>query len=131
MSPASIAAQLKARGLLPSLQGYKVVFSQLGIDIPGRSLPIILWTSHQAFGERVSLYCRAGTTADNFVSARTVLAAACWAHDVAIFVDPRHTQLVILDVIRRRSDDLPENLEGNRAPDPTGGPPAWSGDHGT
>ena len=23
-------------------------------------IPIILWTSHQAFGERVSLYCRAG-----------------------------------------------------------------------
>lgn len=35
VSPASIAAQLKARGLLPSLQGYKVVFSDLGIDIPG------------------------------------------------------------------------------------------------
>jgi len=94
-------------------------------------IPIILWTSHQAFGERVSLYCRAGTTADDFVSARTVLAVACWAQDVAIFVDPRRTQLVILDVIRRRSDDLPENLEGNRALDPTGGPPAWPGDHGT
>ena len=38
VSPASIAAQLKARGLLPALQGYKVVFSDLGIDIPGRSL---------------------------------------------------------------------------------------------
>jgi len=35
VSPASIAAQLKARGLLPALQGYKVVFSDLGIDIPG------------------------------------------------------------------------------------------------
>ena len=76
-------------------------------------IPIILWTSHQAFGERVSLYCRAGTTADDFVSARTVLAAACWAQDVAIFVDPRHTQLVTLDVIRRRSDDPPED-EGIR-----------------
>ena len=94
-------------------------------------IPIILWTSHQAFGERVSLYCRAGTTADDFVSARTVLATACWAQDIAIFVDPRHTHLIILDVIRRRPDDLPEELEGNRAPDPTGGPPAWPGDHGT
>jgi hypothetical protein len=93
-------------------------------------IPIILWTSHQAFGERVSLYCRVGTTADDFVSARTVLATACWAQDVAIFVDPRYTHLVILDVIRRRPDDLPEDLEGNRAPDPTGGPPAWP-DHGT
>lgn len=94
-------------------------------------IPIILWTSHQAFGERVSLYCRAGTTADDFVSARTVLATTCWAQDVAIFVDPRHTQLVILDVIRRRSDDLPENLEGNRSPDLTGGTPAWPGNQST
>ena len=93
-------------------------------------IPIILWTSHQAFGERVSLYCRAGTTADDFVSARTVLATACWAQDVAIFVDPHHTQLITLDVIRRQSDDLSKDLEGNRAPDPTGGPPAWPGDQG-
>jgi hypothetical protein len=94
-------------------------------------IPIILWTSHQAFGERVLLYCRAGTTVDDFVSARTVLATACWAQDVAIFVDPRHAQLVILDVIRRQSDDLSEDLDGNRAPDLTGGPPAWPGDQGT
>jgi hypothetical protein len=94
-------------------------------------IPMILWTSHRAFGERVSLYCRAGTTADDFVSARTVLATACWAQDIAIFVDPRHTQLVILDVIRQRSGDLAGDLEGNRAPDPAGEPPLWPGDQGT
>jgi hypothetical protein len=93
-------------------------------------IPIILWTSHQAFGERVFLYCRAGTTADDFVSARTVLATACWAQDVAIFVDRRHTQLVNLDVIRRRSDDLPEDFEGIRSSGPAGGPPPWPGDQG-
>jgi hypothetical protein len=91
-------------------------------------IPIILWTSHRAFGERVSLYCRAGTTADDFVSARTVLATACWAQDVAVFVDPRHRQLVILDVIRRRFDELSEDLEGNRSAGPTVGPPPWPGD---
>ena len=77
-------------------------------------IPIILWTSHHAFGERVPLFCRAGTTADDFVSARTVLAAACWAQDVAVFVDARHTQLVTLDVIRRRSDDPASDFEAYR-----------------
>jgi hypothetical protein len=94
-------------------------------------IPIILWTSHQAFGERVLLYCRAGTTVDDFVSARTVLATGCWAQDVAIFVDVRHTQLVTLDVIRRRSDDHSEDLEGIRSSDPTGGPSPWPDDQGT
>jgi hypothetical protein len=94
-------------------------------------IPIILWTSHQAFGERVLLYCRAGTTVDDFVSARTVLAAACWAQDLAIFVDVRQTQRVTLDVIRRRSDDLSEDLEGMSSSRPTGGPPTWPGDQGT
>jgi hypothetical protein len=94
-------------------------------------IPIILWTSHRAFGERVVLYCRAGTTADDFVSARTVLAAACWAQDVTIFVDLHHTQLVTLDVIRRRPSGLTEEFGGNRFSDPAGGPPPWPGDQGT
>lgn len=91
-------------------------------------IPIVLWTSHQAFGERVLLYCRAGTSADDFVSARTILAAACWAQDVAVFVDIRHTQLVTLDVIRRSASDLTSDFEGHRSPEPPGGPPVWPAD---
>jgi outer membrane protein OmpA-like peptidoglycan-associated protein len=34
-NPVAIAAQLKARDLLPALQGYKMVFSGLGIDTAG------------------------------------------------------------------------------------------------
>ena len=86
-------------------------------------IPIILWTSHQAFGERVLLWCRAGTSADDFVSARTVLAAACWAQHVAIFFDADHTQLVTLDVIRRPPADLAGNYEGYRS----SGSPTWPG----
>lgn len=90
-------------------------------------IPMILWTSHRSFGERVLLFCRAGTTADDFISARTVLAAACWAQDIAVYVDVRHTQLVTLDVIRRRSDDSSSDFEAYRSSDPTGGPPPWPG----
>jgi len=87
-------------------------------------IPIILWTSHQAFGERVLLWCRAGTSADDFVSARTILATACWAQDVAIFFDADHTQLVTLNVIRRPPTDLASDFDGQRSSDP----PAWPSD---
>jgi hypothetical protein len=94
-------------------------------------IPIILWTSHQAFGERVLLWCRAGTSTDDFVSARAVLTAACWAKDVAIFFDTHHTQLVTLDVIRRPLGDLIGDLEGQPSSGPSEGPPAWPGDQDT
>jgi hypothetical protein len=91
-------------------------------------IPVILWTSHQAFGERVLLWCRAGASADDFISARAVLTAACWAQDVAIFVDARHTQLVTLDVIRRPASGFGGDFESHRFPDHSEGPPAWPGD---
>ncbi len=99
-----------------------------GLIYSSRGIPIILWTSHQAFGERVLLYCRAGTTADDFVSARTVLTSACWAQDIAIFVDTRHTQLVTLDVIRRTPRGVASEIEGHRSQEPADGPPAWPED---
>ena len=91
-------------------------------------IPVIMWTSHQAFGERVLLWCRAGTSPDDFVSARAILAAACWAQEVAIFFDTRHTQLVTLDVIRRPASDLIGDFEGHSFPGHSEGPPAWPGD---
>jgi hypothetical protein len=72
--------------------------------ISGRGkLPMILSTSRQTFGERVRLWCRAGTSVQDFVEARELLAAACWAMDISVSYDPRHTHLVILDVIRVRA----------------------------
>jgi hypothetical protein len=94
-------------------------------------IPIVLWTSHQAFGERVWLWCRAGTSADDLDSARAVLTAACWAKDIAIFFDTHHTQLVTLDVIRRPLDDLTGDFGSHRSFGPGGGPPPWPGDPDT
>ena len=90
-------------------------------------IPIILWTSHRAFGERVLLWCRAGTSVDDFISARAVLAAACWAEDVSVFFDTQHLQLVTLDVIRRPTD-LTRDLEDARSSDSFRRPPPWPGD---
>ena len=50
-SPASVAAQLKARGLLPSLAGYRVIFSGLadtsgrqpGLPLPQRRMLTAIW----------------------------------------------------------------------------------------
>jgi len=65
-------------------------------------IPALLLTTRQPFGERVYLWCRAGTSADDLISARGLLAAACWADDIRVARSPRYAHLVTLDVIRRR-----------------------------
>ena len=64
-------------------------------------LPIILYTTPAAFGERVTLWCRAGITRGDLEAARDVLRAACWASDVRLVTIARYAQVVVLDVIRR------------------------------
>jgi hypothetical protein len=60
----------------------------------------VLLTRRQPFGERVYLWCRAGTCKQDFEAARELLTAACWAHDIRVSSHPRNAQLVTLDVIR-------------------------------
>lgn len=66
-------------------------------------LPIILLTSPKPFGERVHLWCRAGTSLEDFESARGILRSACWARDVHISANARYAHIVILDVIRHET----------------------------
>ena len=47
-------------------------------------IPIVLLTTRQPFGERVHLWCRAGTSAIDFTSARLLLMTACWARDIRV-----------------------------------------------
>lgn len=63
-------------------------------------LPIILLTSRKPFGERVHLWCRAGTCLEDFESAIDILRSACWARDVHVTASTRYAHIVILDVIR-------------------------------
>ncbi len=84
-------------------------------------IPIILWTAHQPFGERVLLWCRAGTSVDDFITNRAILTSACWAQDVAVLPDIR-PHLVTLDVIRRPPYHDTSGLDGSRTTDP----PDWS-----
>jgi hypothetical protein len=76
-------------------------------------LPIILLTTAQPFGERVLLWCVAGVSAEDLISAREALIAACWAADIKVIRSGRHRQLVIVDVIRRPPDG-PASPEADR-----------------
>jgi hypothetical protein len=63
-------------------------------------LPVILYTTPAAFGERVTLWCRAGITHGDLDGARDILRAACWARDVRVTGSARYAHVVVLEVIR-------------------------------
>jgi len=63
-------------------------------------LPIILWTSPVPLGERVLVWCRSGTAAEDFEGARRQLRTACWARDVIVTRSPGRAHLVTVTVIR-------------------------------
>jgi hypothetical protein len=93
-------------------------------------IPVILLTTRQPFGERVYLWCRAGTTASDFVAARELLATACCADDVRVWRGERHAQLVCLDVIRRLREYGPGGpVQGDWTPadDPPAAPTPAAG----
>lgn len=77
-------------------------------------IPIVLFITRQPFGEWVHLWCRAGTSAIDFMSARRLLTAACWACDVRVNRNPRFAQLIALDIIRRVPPARPSEPELGR-----------------
>jgi hypothetical protein len=64
-------------------------------------LPLVLWTHPTKVGERAWLICRAGTCAEDFEAHVGELRAACFARDARVTRDPRWSQLVRIDIIRR------------------------------
>jgi len=79
-------------------------------------IPIVLRTTRQPFGERVHLWCRAGTSAIDFTTARPLLMTACWARDIRITASERYPQLITLDVIRHMppGQSRPDNIQPNQ-----------------
>jgi hypothetical protein len=73
-------------------------------------LPVILYTTPAAFGERVTLWCRAGITGSDLAAARDILRAACWASDVRVVASERYRHIVVLEVVRhlpaKSADDV-------------------------
>lgn len=71
-------------------------------------VPAVLWTAPVAEGERVLLWCRPGTSAEDLEAARPVLTATCWARAVRVEQDPGRAQLIRLTVVRAEDQrDLP------------------------
>jgi hypothetical protein len=63
-------------------------------------IPAVLWTSAVPVGERVTLWLRPGTTVEDLVAARDLLATACWARDAEVQRHPRHAHLAALVIVR-------------------------------
>jgi hypothetical protein len=64
-------------------------------------LPLVLWTRPTKVGERAHVLCRAGICAEDFEAHIGELRAACYARDARVTRNPRWSQLVTIDVIRR------------------------------
>jgi hypothetical protein len=79
----------------------RVGFAEARIHSRSGRIPAILSTSQEPFGERVRLWCPAGTSVEDFRAAVCILRAACWATDIRVMSDERHAHRVTLDVIRR------------------------------
>jgi hypothetical protein len=96
----------------------RVGFVRARIQARNGRLPTILRTSQQPFGERVLVWCQPGTSAADFREARGILAAACWVTAIKVNTDEWHTNLVTIDVIRRRpSPQSSTGLTTRRAAD--------------
>jgi hypothetical protein len=74
--------------------------AQAWIHSRSGKIPIVLWTSPRPYGERVALWCRAGTTAADLAAQEAMLATACWAERVHVVPNAEHPQVVVLAVVR-------------------------------
>ena len=64
-------------------------------------LPLILWTRPTKVGERAHILCRAGICAEDFEAHIGEIRAATYARDARVTRNPRWSQLVTIDIIRR------------------------------
>ncbi|TQS40161.1 hypothetical protein [Cryptosporangium phraense] len=64
-------------------------------------LPTLLRTRMTGHGEEVLVWCPAGVSVEHLVAATDVLRSACWARDVRVTGNSRHSHLVTIEVVRR------------------------------
>jgi hypothetical protein len=105
----------------------RTCFAQAWINNRAGQIPAVVRTTAQPFGERVSVWCRSGTSFEDIESARDLLAAACWSVDVVPTRSSRFAQLVYLDVIRRPGRPT-DAAPANGWPSAYGTPLRWHGE---
>jgi len=64
-------------------------------------LPVVLWTRPTKVGERLTVWCRAGISADDFIQHSGELAAACYAREARVTRNTSWSQIVTVNIIRR------------------------------
>lgn len=74
-------------------------------------LPLVLRVRPTKVGERLSVWCRAGVSAEDFTQHADELRAACYARDARVTRNTQWSQLVTIDIIRR------DTLAASNAPD--------------
>jgi hypothetical protein len=85
-------------------------------------LPLVIWVRPTKVGERLHLLCRAGICAEDFQAHIGELRAACYAREARVTRNPRWSQLVTIDIIRRDTlaagHTVPSPLTGKVIPLP-------------
>jgi hypothetical protein len=64
-------------------------------------LPVVLRARPTRVGERLTVWCRAGLSAEDFAQHSGELAAACYAREARVTPNTAWSQLVTIDIIRR------------------------------
>jgi hypothetical protein len=64
-------------------------------------VPLVLWVRPTKVGERLFVWCRAGTAAEDFEQHTGELAAACYAREARVTRNTQRSQVVTIDIIRR------------------------------
>lgn len=73
-------------------------FARARVCTPDGRTPAILWTSPKEDGIRVLVSCPAGVDVARLRQCSDLLAAACYATEVAVTRHPRYANLVVLSV---------------------------------
>jgi hypothetical protein len=74
------------------------------------SLPLLLWSRPTKIGERVWVWVRAGSSADDIADAVEYIAPACYAREARVERVRKITTLVGIDIIRRDPLGAPEPI---------------------
>ena len=77
------------------------LFAELPLHTRRGRLPLVLWITPTATGERALVLCRAGVSAEAFAAYTAEFEAACAATRVRFAKHPRHPQLVTIETVRR------------------------------
>lgn len=89
------------------------LFAELPLHTRTGRLPLVLWITPTAEGEKALVMCRAGVSADAFAAFAPEFEAACSAMRVRFAKHLRHPQLVMIEIVRRppRPQAVPPGLE--------------------